>query len=121
MNAMRLGHEKARHLGVNTETSIRILFITASLLTGMSVSIAGVIGFVGLIIPHLMRMLIGSDNRVLLLASFLGGGGFLVLCDTVARTVILPNELPTGVITGIIGGILFVIVITRKNNKIKMG
>ena len=121
MNAMRLGHEKARHLGVNTETSIRILFVTASVLTGMAVSIVGVIGFVGLIIPHLMRMLIGSDNRILLLASFIGGGGFLVICDTVARTVILPNELPTGVITGIIGGIIFVTVITRKNNKIKIG
>ncbi len=121
MNAMRLGHEKARHLGVNTETSIRILFITASVLTGMAVSIAGVIGFVGLIIPHVMRMLIGSDNRILLLSSFIGGGGFLVVCDTIARTVILPNELPTGVITGIIGGIIFVVVITRKNNKIKIG
>ncbi len=120
MNAMRLGHEKARHLGVNTETSMRILFITASVLTGMAVSIAGVIGFVGLIIPHLIRMLIGSDNRVLLLASFLGGGAFLVLCDSVARTIILPNELPTGVITGIIGGIIFVVVIGRKNAKMNL-
>lgn len=121
MNAMRLGHEKARHLGINTETSIRILFIIASVLTGMAVSIAGVIGFVGLIIPHVLRMLVGSDNRILLLSTFIGGGGFLVICDTIARTVILPNELPTGVITGIIGGLLFVFVITRKNNKIKMG
>lgn len=118
MNAMRLGHEKARHLGINTETTTRILFITASILTGMSVSIAGVIGFVGLIIPHLIRILVGSDNRVLLVSSFLGGGAFLVLCDTIARTIILPNELPTGVITGIIGGILFVIIISRKNSKI---
>jgi iron complex transport system permease protein len=117
MNAMRLGHEKARHLGINTETATRILFVTASVLTGMAVSIAGVIGFVGLIVPHLMRMLIGSDNRVLLLASFLGGGAFLVLCDSLARTIILPNELPTGVITGIIGGLIFVIVISRKNSK----
>jgi len=120
MNAMRLGHEKARHLGINTETSTRILFVTASVLTGMAVSIAGVIGFVGLIIPHLMRMIIGSDNRVLLLASFLGGGAFLVLCDSVARTIILPNELPTGVITGIIGGIIFIVVISRKNAKMNL-
>jgi iron complex transport system permease protein len=120
MNAMRLGHEKARYLGINTETSTRILFITASLLTGMSVSIAGVIGFVGLIIPHLMRLMVGSDNRILLAVSFIGGGAFLVLCDSIARTIILPNELPTGVITGIMGGILFVVVLSRKNNKIKM-
>ncbi len=118
MNAMRLGHEKARYLGINTEITTRILFITASILTGMSVSIAGVIGFVGLIIPHLMRMLIGSDNRILLIASYLGGGAFLVLCDSLARTIILPNELPTGVITGIIGGIIFVVVISRKNSKL---
>jgi iron complex transport system permease protein len=120
MNAMRLGHEKARYLGIDTETSTRILFITASVLTGMAVSVAGVIGFVGLIIPHLMRLLIGSDNRILLISSFLGGGAFLVLCDSLARTIILPNELPTGVITGIIGGIIFVIVLSSKNNKIKM-
>ena len=120
MNAMRLGHEKARHLGINTEISTRILFITASVLTGISVSIAGVIGFVGLIIPHVMRLLFGSDNRLLLLVSFIGGGAFLVLCDSIARTIILPNELPTGVITGIIGGIIFVSVLSRSRNKIKM-
>jgi len=120
MNAMRLGHDKARHLGINTETTTRILFITASVLTGMAVSIAGVIGFVGLIIPHLMRMLIGSDNRILLISSFLGGGAFLVLCDSLARTIILPNELPTGVITGIIGGVIFIVVIGRKNSKMNM-
>lgn len=118
MNAMRLGHEKARYLGINTEISIRILFITASVLTGMAVSIAGVIGFVGLIVPHLMRMMLGPDNRVLLPASFMSGGAFLVLCDSIARTIILPNELPTGVITGIIGGIVFVLVIARKNSKL---
>jgi iron complex transport system permease protein len=120
MNAMRLGHEKARYLGVNTETSTRILFITASVLTGISVAIAGVIGFVGLIIPHVMRLLMGSDNRLLLIISFICGGAFLVICDSIARTIILPNELPTGVITGIIGGIIFVAVLSRKSNKIKM-
>jgi len=114
MNAMRLGHEKARYLGIDTETSTRVLFIVASVLTGMSVSVAGVIGFVGLIIPHLMRLMFGSDNRPLLLLSFISGGAFLVLCDSIARTIILPNELPTGVITGIVGGIIFVVVLSRK-------
>jgi iron complex transport system permease protein len=117
MNAMRLGHEKARYLGVNTEISTRVLFLVASVLTGMSVSVAGVIGFVGLIVPHLMRLLFGSDNRLLLLVSFVSGGAFLVLCDSIARTIILPNELPTGVITGIIGGIIFVLVLSRKKIK----
>lgn len=114
MNAMRLGHEKAGHLGINTETSIRVLFVIASVLTGMAVSIAGVIGFVGLIIPHVTRLLFGSDNRILLITSFIGGGAFLLICDTIARTIILPNELPTGVITGIIGGIIFMLIITKK-------
>ena len=76
----------------------------------MCVSIVGVIGFVGLIIPQLMRFIIGSDFRVLIPASFLGGGIFLILSDIFARTIIAPNELPIGVITGIIGGIIFIAV-----------
>ncbi len=118
LNAMRLGETKARHLGINTEISIRILFVIASLLTGICVAVAGVIGFVGLIIPHLMRLAVGSDFRVLLISSFLGGGAFLIFSDLLARTVISPNELPIGVITGIIGGTLFVIVLSRTRMKL---
>lgn len=110
LNAMRLGSERATQLGVNAGQAIRILFLLSSLLTGMCVSIVGVIGFVGLIIPQLMRFIIGTDFRVLLPASFLGGGIFLILSDIFARTVIAPNELPIGVITGIIGGIIFITV-----------
>src|SRR4030042_6630283 len=84
LNALRLGEEKARHLGVNTDISIKVLFIVASLLTGMCVSIGGVIGFVGLIIPQFMRLIVGSDFRILLISSFIVGGRFLVLCDTIA-------------------------------------
>lgn len=113
LNALRLGEVKARHLGINTDIAVRILFIISSLLTGMCVSIAGVIGFVGLIIPQFIRIIVGSDFRILLLSSFLVGGGFLVLCDTVARTVIAPNELPIGAITGIIGGIAFIVILSR--------
>jgi len=115
LNALRLGQEKAKHLGFNTEVTLRILFVTASLLTGICVAVAGVIGFVGLIIPHLMRIIIGSDYRILLISSFLGGGIFLIFSDLLARTIISPIELPIGVITGIIGGTLFVIVLSRKN------
>jgi len=113
LNAMRMGTEKASHVGINTDRSIRILFLTASLLTGVSVSVAGVIGFVGLIIPHIMRQLVGTDYRILLVSSFFGGGIFLMLSDLLARTVISPNELPVGVITGIIGGSVFIYILSR--------
>jgi iron complex transport system permease protein len=117
LNALRLGEDKARHLGINTDTSIKILFIIASLLTGMCVSVSGVIGFVGLIVPQAIRYLVGSDFRILLIISFLAGGGFLVFCDTIARTIIAPNELPIGVITGIAGGLSFIVILSqnRKN------
>ncbi|MEN8156159.1 MAG: iron ABC transporter permease [Bacteroidota bacterium] len=108
LNALRLGEEKARHLGVNSNRAVRVLFVLASLLTGISVSVAGVIGFVGLIIPHMIRFLVGSDYRFLLAGSFLGGGLFLIICDMIARVIIAPNELPVGVITGILGGVVFI-------------
>jgi len=117
LNALRLGEEKARHLGINTETQIRILFIMSSLLTGICVAVAGVIGFVGLVIPHLVRLWVGTDFKILLISSFITGGSFLVLCDTIARTIISPNELPIGVITGIIGGIVFITVLSRMKRR----
>lgn len=114
LNALRLGEVKAKHLGIKTTHTIKVLFIIASFITGISVSIAGVIGFVGLIIPHLVRNIIGSDYRILLLGSFLGGAIFLILSDILARTVISPNELPIGVITGMLGGIVFIIALSKK-------
>jgi len=118
LNVLRLGESKAKHLGVNTTFTIRSLFILASVLTGISVSVAGVIGFVGLIIPHLLRLIIGSDNRILLIASFLGGSIFILISDIIARTIIAPNELPIGVITGMIGGLVFIIVMSRSKMKV---
>jgi len=117
LNALRLGEEKARHLGVNTNTSIKLMFLLASLLAGVSVAVAGVIGFVGLVIPHLMRLIVGTDNRILLISSFLGGSIFLILCDSISRVIILPNELPIGVITGIVGGLVFVLILSRASFK----
>ena len=114
LNALSLGEEEALHLGINTERSKRFLFITASLLTGCSVSVAGIIGFVGLIVPHFVRMFVGRDHRILLIASFLTGGAFLILCDTLARTIISPLELPVGVVTGILGGSLFVYAMSKR-------
>lgn len=120
LNALRLGETKARHMGINTADSIRILFIVASLLTGICVAVSGVIGFVGLLIPHIIRMIIGSDYRILLISSYLGGSIFLVLCDILARTIISPNELPIGVITGIIGGLVFIIVLSKSKFRVKI-
>lgn len=114
LNALRLGEEKALHLGINTNVAVRVLFLLASLLAGICVSVAGVIGFVGLIIPHFLRLLFGTDYRILLVSSFLLGGSFLMISDVVARTIIAPNELPIGVITGIIGGIVFILMMSRK-------
>ena len=114
LNALSLGEEEALHLGVNVERTKRLLFVIASLLTGFSVSVAGIIGFVGLVVPHFVRMFVGGDHRVLLISSFLCGGSFLIFCDTLARTIIVPMELPVGVITGILGGSLFVYALTKK-------
>lgn len=116
LNALSLGEEEAVHLGVNVESTKRLLFLLASVVTGLSVSVAGVIGFVGLVVPHFMRLFLGSDHRILLAASFLCGGAFLVFCDTLARTIIAPMELPVGVITGILGGILFVYALSKKKS-----
>lgn len=118
LNALRLGEERAKHLGINTDVAIKILFLLASLLAGVSVAVAGVIGFVGLIIPHLMRLLFGTDYRILLITSFLSGSIFIVLSDIVARKIIAPNELPIGVITGIAGGIVFLFMMSRSSKKI---
>ncbi|MBN1768138.1 MAG: iron ABC transporter permease [Prolixibacteraceae bacterium] len=120
LNALRLGEEKARHLGINTNATLRILFIVASLLTGFCVAVAGIIGFVGLVIPHIMRNITGSDYRILLGSSFLGGSFFLIVSDIIARTIISPNELPIGVITGIVGGLVFIIVLARTGLKSKI-
>ncbi|WP_294080082.1 FecCD family ABC transporter permease [Proteiniphilum sp. UBA5384] len=117
LNALRLGEEKAKHLGFNANSVVRVLFIITSLLTGACIAVAGIIGFVGLVIPHIVRLWVGTDYRILLITSFLSGGIFLILCDVMARTIISPNELPIGVITGILGGILFILLLSRSRRK----
>lgn len=114
LNALILGEEEAHHLGINIESLKKGLFIIASILTGVTVSITGVIGFVGLVVPHILRVLTGSDHRFLIPGAFLGGGLFLLLSDTVARSIISPLELPVGVITGIAGGGLFIYILLRR-------
>lgn len=103
LNIMLLGEEQAQQLGVEAEKLKKIMLIFASLVTAVAVSISGIIGFVGLIIPHMTRLLVGSDHRILIPTSALTGMILLIVSDTVARTVIEPAELPVGVITALFG------------------
>ncbi len=108
LNLLALGEESALQLGVEAERVKRLVFVAASLLTGVVVAHTGPIGFVGLIVPHAVRMAIGSDNRVLIPAAAGIGAGFLVLADTLARVVVRPAELPVGVITAFCGAPFFI-------------
>ena len=114
LNLMAISEETAKHLGVSVEQTKIILLLAASLITGIAVSVSGIIGFVGLIVPHMMRMLLGSDHRLLLPASVLFGSAFLLVADTFARTVIAPAELPVGVITSLCGAPYFIYLLRRK-------
>ena len=114
LNVLSLGEEEALHLGVNIERTKKTLFILGSLIAGVAVSVSGIIGFVGLLVPHFMRLFVGPDHRILLPASCLAGGIFLIASDTIARTIISPLEIPVGVITGILGGTLFIYFLTKR-------
>jgi len=107
LDLLTLGEEKATYLGMDTENVRKIFFIIASIIVGACVSVSGIIGFVGLLIPHLMRKITGPVHAVLIPASALAGAIFLTICDTLARTIIAPIELPVGVITGIFGSLVF--------------
>ncbi|WP_335869900.1 FecCD family ABC transporter permease [Bacillus sp. 2205SS5-2] len=114
LNAMALGEEAADHIGVNVKRGkIRIL-LGASLLTGSAVAVSGSIGFVGLVIPHFVRLMTGPNHRHVLPLSMLIGGGFLVLADLMARTLIAPKELPIGVITALIGAPIFAVLLVKE-------
>ena len=113
MNLIVVSEETALQLGINVEKAKKILFVAASLITGVAVSVSGIIGFVGLVIPHLMRMVLGPDHRMLLPASFLFGASFLVVADTIARTLMAPGELPVGVITAICGAPYFIYLLRK--------
>jgi iron complex transport system permease protein len=114
LNLIVTGEETAMQLGVNVELTKKVLLIAASIVTGVAVSVSGIIGFVGLIIPHMMRMLSGSDHRLLLPSSALFGGSFLIVADTIARTITAPAELPVGVITALCGAPYFIYLLRRK-------
>ncbi|MEW6777119.1 MAG: iron ABC transporter permease [Bdellovibrionota bacterium] len=116
-NALSLGEEGALQLGVDVERIKRRTFLLGSLLTGLSVSVAGLVGFVGLVVPHLLRLLLGPDHRLLLPAGFFGGAAFLVLADLFARTITAPNELPVGVVTALVGGPFFLYLLRSRGGR----
>ncbi|WP_372508734.1 FecCD family ABC transporter permease [Pseudalkalibacillus decolorationis] len=117
LNAMSFGEDRAHHLGVNVQRRKMIVLAAGSILTGAAVAVSGTIGFVGLVIPHLTRLLWGPDHKHLLPLSILTGGGFLILADLVARTIISPTELPIGVITAIIGAPVFGIILLKRRSE----
>ncbi len=120
INIISLGNEKSNSLGINTARTVKYIFLLSSLITACIVSCCGVIGFVGLMIPHITRKFVGNNNKVLMPFSAVVGAIFLLICDTVSRTVIAPVEIPIGVITSIIGGLFFVFLLLRKAGKISI-
>jgi iron complex transport system permease protein len=117
LNVLAMGETTARLLGEPTRKILWLIYLLASILTATAVSIAGNIGFVGLIVPHLMRLVVGSDHRVLLPAAVMFGGLFLVLSDTLARTALAPRQLPVGVVTALLGVPLFLLLLNRARVK----
>ena len=116
LNAILLGDETARTLGINIDRSRIWLIILSSIVVGASVSVSGVIGFVGLIVPHMLRLIVGVDNRVLLPACFFSGAGFMILTDLMARTILSPQELRINVLTSCLG-VPFFLYLLRKSRK----
>jgi iron complex transport system permease protein len=114
LNALALGHDMAHHLGVRTELAVALALGAATLAAASAVALCGLIGFVGLIVPHAVRHLVGADHRRLLPAAAVAGGVFLVVCDTFARLVAAPAELPVGVITALTGGPFFLVLLRRR-------
>lgn len=114
LNLMLMGEEHALNLGINVESVKKVVLIFASLVTAAAVSVSGIIGFVGLIIPHIMRIFVGPDHRILLPSSCLVGAMFLILMDTLARTMIQPTELPVGIITASFGAPFFLYLLRKR-------
>ncbi len=115
LNLLTMGEDVAAARGVEVVSAQRWAFLSASLATGAAVSLGGPIGFVGIIVPHLVRLLVGSDHRVVLPAAALFGAAFTVLCDLAARTIMSPLELPVGIITALIGGPFFLWLLVRRS------
>lgn len=114
LNAISLGEEDAGHLGIDVEKIKKIILVISSFMIGSVVSISGIIGFVGLVIPHMVRFVVGSDHKILIPVSALTGAIFLILCDTISRVVVAPNEMPVGIITALVGAPYFIFLLRKK-------
>lgn len=118
LNILALGEESARTLGIDTERAKRLIFVLTALVTGAVVSFSGMIGFIGMVVPHAVRLVTGADHRLLLPASALVGGTFLMGADTIARTLISPAEIPVGIITALAGGPFFVYLLLWRKDRL---
>ncbi|HTY47470.1 MAG TPA: iron chelate uptake ABC transporter family permease subunit, partial [Methanomassiliicoccales archaeon] len=116
LNLMTIGEEHASSLGVDTNKVILILILATSMVTAAAVSFAGIIGFVGLIIPHTVRLMVGPDHRILMPASILAGAAFLVDADALSRVLMAPAELPVGIITAVFGAPFFLYLLRRRKH-----
>lgn len=116
MNLLLLGREMASTMGVNTTAATLILLTVTSFMVSATVSYCGLVGFVGLVMPHLLRLILGPDHRVLVPACILGGGAYLIICDLLARTLPEQGEMPTGVVTAMIGAPLFILLLRRSRS-----
>ena len=117
MNLLSLGDEAAAELGVDVNLLRRLIFVATSVMVGAVVSVSGIIAFVGLIVPHMLRIAFGSDHRLLIPASLIGGAAFMVIADLIARVAISPAEIPVGAITALFGGPFFVYMLRREGGK----
>jgi iron complex transport system permease protein len=117
LNALAAGPEAAASVGVSVGRTQVVVFAVASLLVGAAIALAGPIGFIGLIVPHALRAVLGPDHRVLLPASIFGGAVLLTLCDTLARTLTVPAQLPTGAVTAVLGGPFFVMILVGQKRR----
>lgn len=117
LNLLALGEREAAYLGVEVERSKLVILIVCTFLTAAAVSVSGVIGFVGLVVPHLLRLIVGPDYRLLVPLSALGGGIYMIAADTVARLALSPKELPLGVVTALIGAPIFTYLLVKRNRQ----
>jgi iron complex transport system permease protein len=117
LNLLQLGEEEAHYLGVDVKVVQRVLLLCSALLVAAAVAVSGVIGFVGLVVPHLMRMWLGADHRAVIPGSILAGAFLLLIADTVARTLVAPAEMPVGLLTSILGAPWFLWLIFRRGGQ----
>jgi len=116
LNILLLGEENAAYIGVDTHKLKRTIILTSALCVGAAVAVSGIIGFIGLVVPHLIRLLFGADHKLLIPASALLGAALLLLADTIARTLVAPSELPVGVLTSLVGGPFFLWLLIKQNS-----